>query len=390
MSNKIGSIKELVKDILEDPYNYANKITITKLVKILRKLSFQYYNKEISLVPDKIYDLLRNVLEERDPEHPFLLETGAPVTRDKVKLPYYMPSLDKIKPDTNKINNWLKKYKGPYVLSDKLDGISALLVLDEKDEFKIYTKGDGEKGQDISHLVPYIIPKTLKPGDLPENMAIRGELIMSKKKFKKISKEFKNMRNVVAGVVNAINFNVKLAKMIDFVAYAVLNPQYKQKKQMEKLTKWKILTVKYKVKKSIDHNMLSKYLIKRRKDGIYDIDGIVVIDNSDVYNVTKKNPKYGFAFKTILMDQIAETTVLDVEWNVSTFGLLKPRIKVEPIVISGVTIQYATAHNAKFVVKNVLGPGAIIKIIRSGDVIPKIIEVMEPAAYGEPMMPSIP
>ena len=136
--------------------------------------------------------------------------------------------------------------------------------------------------------------------------------------------------------------------------------------------------------------MLSKYLIKRREDSIYDIDGIEVIDNSDVYNVTKKNPKYGFAFKTILMDQIAETTVLDVEWNVSTFGLLKPIIIVEPIIISGITIRRATAHNAKFVVKNVLGPGAIIKIVRSGDVIPKIIEVIKPAPLNKPKMPSIP
>nr|QBK89153.1 MAG: NAD-dependent DNA ligase [Mimivirus LCMiAC02] len=389
MSNKIGSIKELVKE-LEDPYNYANKITITKLVKILRKLSFQYYNKDKPLVPDKIYDILRNVLEKRDSKHPFLSEIGAPITKEKVKLPYYMPSLDKIKPDTNKINNWLKKYEGPYVLSDKLDGVSALLILDEEDEFKMYTRGDGEKGQDISHLIPYIIPKTLKPEDLPENVAIRGELIMSKKKFKKISKEYKIMRTTVSSVVNSINFNVKLAKMIDFVAYAVLNPKYKQKKQMKKLTNWNILTVKYKVKKEIDYNMLSKYLIKRREEGKYEIDGIVVIDSSDKYDVTKRNPKYGFAFKTILMDQIAETTVLDVEWNVSVFGLLKPKIKVEPIVISGTTIRYATAHNAKYVVKNVLGPGAIIKIIRSGDVIPKIIEVMEPAASGKPMLPSVP
>lgn len=382
-------IKKVVKDILDDPYNYAHKISIDDLVKILKTLSHHYYSVGTSLVPDDIFDIMRDVLEERDPKNKLLREVGAPVVKGKVKLPYSMPSLNKIKPSTNILDKWLKLFRGPFVISDKLDGVSALLVK-ENNKFKMYTRGDGENGQDISYLIKYIIRNTIDVDNVPNNGAIRGELIISKNKFKKISNQYSNARNTVSGVVNAKHYNRRVAKMVDFVAYAVLNPNYRIEKQMRKLGEWNVPTVHHKTVDTIDNNMLSDYLIKRREESAYDIDGIVVIDSAKAYSTKNKNPKYGFAFKTILKDQIAEAKVLDVEWNVSMHGYLKPRVKVEPIVIGNVNIQYATAFNAKFVVDNVLGPGAVIQMVRSGDVIPKIEKVIKPAATGKPKMPTIP
>ena len=86
-------------------------------------------------------------------------EVGAPVEKNKAILPYQMGSMDKIKPDTNEILNWTKKFKGPYVLSCKLDGVSGLYTT-EGSTPKLYTRGDGKVGQDISHLIPYLnLPK---------------------------------------------------------------------------------------------------------------------------------------------------------------------------------------------------------------------------------------
>jgi DNA ligase (NAD+) len=114
------------------------------------------------------------------------------------------------------------------------------------------------------------------------------------------------------------------------------------------------------------------------------------MDNQMAYDVVEGNPKYGFAFKSIMENQMTIATVVDVEWDVSRYGYIKPRVKIEPINLVGVTITYATAHNAKFIYDNNIGKGSKIKIIRSGDVIPKIMEVLTDSKSGKPQMPDIP
>jgi NAD-dependent DNA ligase len=111
--------KEAINKILENPNKFSRDISIKKLVTILKQLSHHYYNTNEQLVPDEVYDLMRNILEERSPTNPFLKEIGSPISKDKVKLPYHMASLNKIKPDTNLLEKWNEKYDGPYVWSDK-------------------------------------------------------------------------------------------------------------------------------------------------------------------------------------------------------------------------------------------------------------------------------
>lgn len=379
-----------LKNVLNDPFKYAHKVTIDKLVNTLQYLSFHYYNTSEELVTDEIYDLLRSILEERDPKNSFLSQIGAPiVTKDKVKLPYNMPSLDKIKPSTDTLDIWKKKYLGPYVISEKLDGVSGLLVK-KGSTIKLYTRGDGFYGQDISHLIPYIISKKSlsKIGDI----AIRGEIIINKNNFKKIDKQFKNARNAVAGLVNAKHFSVNVAKLTEFIGYAILNPKLTAQDQMIYLGKYQFPSVSYKIINfsELTNDTLSKKLLDSRNNSKYEIDGLVVVDSNKIHDLTQDNPEYAFAFKTILTDQIVETTVIDVIWQPSKYGYLKPKIKINPIDVSGVTIEYATAFNAKYVSDNKLGPGSIIKLVRSGDVIPHILEVTKPSANNKAKMPDIP
>lgn len=368
-----------INEILEDPVNFAESISISKLVNILRELSDAYYNSPKPLISDDIFDILRDVLEERDPNNKFLKEIGSPVSKDKVKLPYPMASLDKIKPNTNELDKWLVKYKGPYVISDKLDGISAQLYKDNTGKFKLYTRGNGYEGQDISHLIPYVLNKRSKINDIPNGTSIRGELIIPKKKFREISDYMANARNAVSGLVNSKVIDRRVAKITKLIVYSIIHPRVIKSTQMNMLKEWKMDTVKFQKKNEINDEELERYLIERREKSPYEIDGIVVEDSSRKYNLIDGNPKHAFAFKAISRDQYTKARVVDVIWNASKDGLLKPRVEIEPIKLSGTTIRYATAFNAKYVKDNRLGPGAIIQIIRSGDVIPHIMEVIRPA-----------
>lgn len=376
---------------VKDPLKYTSDITAKQLSNFLRKLSVSYYNTSKSLVSDEVFDKLKDILEERDPKNDFLGEIGAPIDAEKVKLPYPMGSLNKIKFEDEKAEkfkkdlvNWTKTYTGTYVLSDKMDGISALLYK-KNSELKLYTRGNGLFGQDVTHLLQYL---KLDTSSMPNDTAIRGELIMTKKNFEKIKDKMENARNAVAGIVNSKVVDKNMVKLVDFMTYNIVFPNYVQSKQFELLDKWGFKTSPHKVVSKISVDTLLPYLKERRSVNLYDIDGIVVIDNGMAYPVMEGNPKYGFAFKAVLDDQIAIATVLDVEWEVSRYGYIKPRIRIEPIRLVGVTITYATAHNAKFIHENKIGIGAKIKLIRSGDVIPKIMEVITPAK--KPKMPDIP
>ena len=119
-------------------------------------------------------------------------------------------------------------------------------------------------------------------------------------------------------------------------------------------------------------------LIDWRENYDYDIDGIIVADDKK-YPRTSKNPKHAFAFKTVLDDQIVESKVVDVIWSPSKDGYLKPKVQIQPVKLGGAVIQYATLHNAEFVIKNKIGLGALVQIIRSGDVIPKVEKVIKQA-----------
>ncbi|AYV77039.1 MAG: NAD-dependent DNA ligase [Barrevirus sp.] len=388
--DKINSLKKHLPDLLADPYQFAKyDITVDDLVTLLKELSHYYYNTSESLVPDAVYDLLRDVLEERDPQNKYLEMVGAlPISKSKVDLPYPMASLNKIKPDTKVLETWLSQYKGPFVVSDKLDGVSGLLHK-KNGKFKLYTRGDSTSGQDITHLIPYLLNGKFQPGKIPDGSAIRGEIIMSKKNFDKIKDNYKNARNTVAGLVNSKNFSVDLAKITDFVGYAVINPKLKQEEQMKKLEEWAFPTVTYKVLKVLTYDVLSKMIQDRRANSPYEVDGLVVQDSSKVYDTTIANPASGFAFKMVLLDQVATVTVKDIEWSVTRLGYIKPVVKIVPTKLVGVTISNVTAHNAKYVVDNKLGPGSVIKIVRSGDVIPYILEVLKPSTSGKPKLPTI-
>lgn len=358
------------------------------LEKNLRKASNAYYNKNFTIITDELFDFMKDKLEEINPKNKFLKEIGSKVIGSKIKLPYFMGSLDKITPKKGNLTDWKNKFTGSYIVSDKLDGISCLIYKDD-DITNLYSRGDGEYGQDISALKSILVD--IDFSDLPSKVAIRGELIINKKDFIKIKNKYgmSNARNAVAGLVNSKDKNKDIKKVTQFVAYSVYEPIMKKSKQMYKLEKWGFKVPFYKSLDDFTIDSLNNLLIKRKKESEFEIDGLVIEDNSKEYIVQNENPEHAFAFKSLSVSDIMKTKVIDVEWNISVDGFLKPRIKIETIHHpSGVDINYATAFNAKYIYDNNINIGTIISIIRSGDVIPYILEVIKPSET--PKMPNIP
>lgn len=349
----------------------------TALVEMLLYANKLYYNNASqSTLTDNEYDILKEFIEKRYPKNKALIQIGAPVKKNKVQLPYEMWSMDKVKPTTNALEKFVKKYSRPksYIVSAKLDGVSGLYST-EGGTSRLYTRGDGRIGQDVSHMIPYL--------DLPKerNVVIRGEFIMKKSVFsKEYSGKKTNARNVVSGIVNKLKMNADEYKRLVFVAYEVVKPELTPKEQYKLLEHLNMEVAVHRELTEISNDNLSSLLLEWREYYDYEIDGVVCYHNKK-YPRKSRNPEHAFAFKMVITDQIAEAKVLDVLWSASKDGYLKPKIQIEPVELQGVTIEYATGFNAAFIKQHKLGPGAVVEIIRSGDVIPYIKSVKQSASH---------
>ena len=345
------------------------------LSSMIRAANKGYYCNNKSLMSDEEYDILKEFIEEKFPDNEAIQEghtaCSVSVEKKKITLPFEMWSMNKFKKE-QQITTWLKDYKGPFIISAKVDGVSAGYST-MGDKPVLFTRGNGKVGQDISHAIEYLGLPTQK------GIEIRGELLMKKDVFEtNWSDRFANVRNMIAGTANAKESFPERWSDIDFVCYEVVAPHLTPSKQFALIKKLNIISVIHKKMTKIDKTVLSKYLIDWRENYDYDIDGIIVADDKK-YPRTSKNPKHAFAFKTVLDDQIVESKVVDVIWSPSKDGYLKPKVQIQPVKLGGAVIQYATLHNAEFVIKNKIGLGALVQILRSGDVIPKVEKVVKPA-----------
>ena len=368
--------EEHIKQFQNVGIDYLKELSQKNLEGMIIKSKEIYFNDpENVIMTDNEYDIVKEYLERKHPRSKVISDVGAAINKKgKVKLPYEMWSMDKIKPTTDALEKWLAKYKEPsdYMISAKLDGVSGMYST-EGDEPKLYTRGNGIEGQDVSHLIPFL--------SLPQekDLVIRGEFLISKDNFDQHYKDKNsNARNLVAGLVNKLKVNKDEYNYLDFVAYEVIKPELKPSYQLQHLVNLNVNTVKFEPTKMLTNELLSTKLVSWRENYKYEIDGIIVTHDK-IYPRQSKNPEHAFAFKMVLSDQVAEAKVVDILWTPSKDGYLKPKIRIEPISLGGVKIEYATAFNAAFVETNKLGIGAIVQLVRSGDVIPHIMKVSMPA-----------
>ena len=348
--------------------------TETQLVSILKKASDAYYNNTgDGVLGDDEYDRLRDLLEEMNPNHPFLKQVGAPVEKGAVKLPYKMASLNKIKPGTGAVDSFVRSSQIPaWVLSDKLDGISVLWDTEKR---KLYLRGDGLMGVDVTPFAPYI--SGLSPRGYKDKWVLRGELVLPND----VPIEGTLSRSWVNGQLHQKTPIPENLGKIRFVAYELLVPSSVSRlEQLQKLAEGGFEVPWACVVTSLSDTMLSETLMLRRKESKYPIDGIVVGENcvpkKQEAGASVDNPKDMRAFKMAMDDQRATTNVVDILWSASYQGYWIPRIQIEPVTIGGSRIEFLTGHNARFVLTHEIGKGARIVVRKSGDVIPTLDSVI--------------
>ncbi|AAC97679.1 NAD-dependent DNA ligase [Melanoplus sanguinipes entomopoxvirus] len=355
-----------------DVNKVLNKISLEDISEIIKILNEKYYEGE-TLISDEIYDKIIEYVNKKYPDNDITKKIGYE-PKNKVKLPYYMGSENKIyDEDEKKFNNWIEKYgTSSIIVSVKADGISVLWDIGKN---KLYTRGDGNYGKDISWFLKYM------NYDLPElsDYVIRGELVINKDKT----------RNDVAGAINSLeaNRNEDILKEIYFVGYEILNPRFNQENQFKKLKQHKIRHIKamkYDIE-DVSLECLSELYQELKPKMKYDIDGLVIRNNNVNDPITDGNPPWSFAYKP--PNTIYTTKVLNVIWQISKQNKYIPIAELEPIKLENKTIKRVSCYNAKFVTENGIGTDAIVEIEYRGGAIPKLVNVIKPVTVDESDLP---
>jgi NAD-dependent DNA ligase len=380
---------------LSEIYTALNNNELNIVYEEIKKLN-KSYREGNPLISDKEYDKLIETFRFVDPDNEIftsgVIETVEVSSDRKETLKYPMFSLDK-ESSIEEIHKWLINKGLPLstilVCTAKYDGISIL-----KDEFNgsAWSRGDGVEGETVHEHYKKLADKAKKV-----NIFTIGEMIIprpvfaSRTFYRESGEAFKNARNMIAGLKNSdtISDDLKYAK---HVRYGFASEDFtKNKSEQLDFISANFGNVPYKVFRADQLNVeeLNELFIEWGKE--YDIDGLVLdIDNKNIRKSLGRernnNPAYARAFKNPDWSESSQTEIIDIEWNISKQGYLKPTGILKPIDLEGVTISRVTLNNAKFVKDNELGLGSIVTIIRSGMVIPKVINVIKSTGFKIPVI----
>lgn len=369
-------------------------VSKSKDLKLYIKAREAYYNGE-EIMPDIEFDALEKKLgmENR--------LIGAPSTSNNytVPHPFIMGSLKKIQ--VHKTSDWNDLYKQlpdvlkrhQVIVTPKYDGCSFEMVVKYGKLFSVSTRGDGNWGKDIYRLMRTMLvkqPINFKLCKSYEGLILRGEILISKDTFEqKYQKEFKNPRSFVSGMVNSDYdaFNKSEFKKASDLEYVIYDYRYIIDNLLVELDGddlaniiGKTSTV-YKVVRmfSVDiFKEIYEHMKNFRSTYKFPLDGFVIkpcLDYRDPVPTEFPNDCIAIKFEPM----VAETTIVNIQWNVGKSGELYPTCTVEPVVLDGKTIENVSAHNYGYVKDKSLGPGAKITISLAGDIIPFIYKVTKVA-----------
>ncbi len=360
-----------------------------ELEELIKYHKARYYqgNPEI---PDAQYDKLEDELREIDPESYALSLIGAsPKGSNKVKHDTKMLSLNK----TYKLNELLSwKGEGEIVSTLKIDGVSCSLVYEKGKLSLAKTRGDGSVGENITDKAFWMkgIPSQIKNQNKFE---VRGELFCTEEDFFHLSEEMEkagfekptSQRNIVAGLIGRKE-NIEFCRFIQFKAFDCIEEKKQLKRESDKENYLTSLgfspeeIIVHRDKKDIEKRLKEAQVFM--SEGEYQIDGLVFSFNDlnlhEELGSTSHHPRFKMAFK--FEGEAKETKINSISWQVSRNGILTPIANVKPVDLSGAKISRVTLHNYGMVRQYNLKKDDKIKIIRSGEVIPKFLEVIESAA----------
>lgn len=398
--------------INRDPDKYAQGLSVDALKKLMRIAAYLYYNYEGGGLTDNAYDALEYNLNKKLKLRGKRYEKiGAPpIEKLKVKLPIPLASLNKVKPNMPQLLSFItnsenvevnpkdhtRTGKHSIVWSLKLDGSTGFITYKNGKLDRIYTRGDGTYGGDVTYLKDYIkLPQTVG-----WDYFVRGEFIITKKIWlEKYKNSYSNARSFVTAKLNS-GFITPDIIDIDFVAYDILYVSGKKQTPTPELVFTQLKNDNFNVP---DYGLLLNPTIfqlielykEKRENSKYYIDGLVLAWNIRGYGFdpnlqhTLVNPTSKVAFKMDIEAQRRETRVTDIEWNISRYGRYIPVAIYDAVFIDGVRLHRASAHNAAHIREWNMGNGTKITIARSGDVIPAIKDVKVDLSV-RPIYPSSP
>ena len=335
-----------------------------------------------SIMTDQEFDALvekfqSQVSKEEFDEFRDSLNEGFIDSGNKVKHKYVAGSLNKLKYEEPKnIKKFIgKAVRGKLHVSAKVDGLSGIAKYVGGKLVQLATRGDGSQGEDISDKAICIkfLPQKISE---KEELHVRGELVILTEDFKNV--EGTASRNVVAGLINRKDWSVKDIGNVSFIAYTVLGPKYTKSEQFKLLeadgfkTAWHD-ELDAEIWQSED---IAEKLFDLANQGFeYEADGLVLSD-TEYKNEDRYRPNLQVAFKTNL--QTFETRLIDIDWGTpSKDGFLCPVASLEPVEVNGALISKCTLHNLDFIAAKNVKIGSKVSIVRSGNVIPKLISVLE-------------
>ncbi|MCX7927992.1 MAG: NAD-dependent DNA ligase LigA [Candidatus Omnitrophica bacterium] len=398
------------------------KKEIEELRNQIREHDYRYYVLSQPVISDKEYDDLMRKLKELEERYPQYKSQDSPTQRisggilegfKTVQHRSPMLSLENAY-NYNQLKDWYERIRKVLSTSDielvveqKIDGVSANLIY-EQGRLKIgATRGDGITGEDVTANIKTIraIPLLLRGKPVFEMIEIRGEVYMDRKDFEELNEEkkrkqeeiFANPRNAASGSLKLLDTKEVARRRLNFFAHSI--GMYKssgynlesQWQYLELLKDWGIRTNPY---SQCCRNLqqVQDYWQKwqDKRDGLsYDIDGIVVKVNSFAQQkklgTTLRSPRWAVAYK--FPARQATTTVVAITANVGRTGVITPTAQLEPVECAGVIIRNATLHNYDEVKRLGVRVGDRVLIERAGDVIPKIVKVMEHRGKTEVVAP---
>jgi len=318
------------------------------------------------------YDELRDSLNEKT------------TSENKIKHKFVCGSLNKVKYDepANVLQFINKQCPKKLSISAKLDGLSGIATYKEHRLVSFATRGDGYEGEDLMKKAPFIkgLLQEISPF-FDGEISIRGELVLKQDDFAELceTKKFSNPRNAVAGLMNQKEFDEDDMRKVSFVAYTILGKAYEKETQFKMLESFGFETA-WNIVLDVDQKIVVEELFNYANQKFdYETDGLV-ISSPKYKNEDEYRPKAQVAFKTNL--QTFQTRVIDVVFEgPSKDGLHIPVAMLEPVEIGGVVVSKATLHNLDFIEEKGLKIGSIVDVVRSGDVIPKIVSVVSSDKY---------
>lgn len=398
------------------------KQKIETLRNRIREHDYNYYVLSQPKITDKEYDGLISRLKELEDKYPQHKTDDSPTLRvgggilegfKTVKHKQKMLSLDntysfdELDEWAERVSKGLGNKKGiEYVVEHKIDGVSANITYLKGNLTIGSTRGDGETGEDVTQNIRAIrvIPLALRGKAAPDFIEIRGEIYMGRRDFDILNKErekagdllFANPRNAASGSLKLLDTGIVSKRRLSFFAHSLGEysrhsgiPQNAGKGIgisdqwgfLRQLKEWGMCTnPSSKLCKNLDEviEYCKQWRKKREKIG-YDIDGIVVKVNSMAQQArlgfTLKSPRWAVAYK--FPARQATTEVLKININVGRTGVITPTAELKPVECAGVIIRHATLHNFDEIRRLHIKEGDRVLIERAGDVIPKVVKVVE-------------